>query len=778
MSRHSRGNASLACASAVLAVAAVVGCGAIARAQSALELVRVATGLSSPVYATHAPGDSGRLYIVEKGGAIRILDLAGGGLLSAPFMAASVTSATIGLTTDGERGLLGLAFHPEYQVNGLFYINSTDAAGTTRIREFRRQTADQVDPSSGRNILSVAQPYSNHNGGWLDFGRDGYLYVAMGDGGSGNDPQNYAQNRGSLLGKILRLDVSGDDFPTDSSRNYRVPPTNPFVGQAGMLGEIWAYGLRNPWRNSFDRGTGDLYIGDVGQSAREEINVQPATSPGGENYGWRVREGTLPTNLTGQSGGPLIAPIYDYTRGTGTFQGRSVTGGYVYRGPVAALEGQYFFGDYVSGRLFSLVYDGSPASTFNGLNFTSRMDWTTSLTTSAGSVGNIASFGEDAVGNVYVVSYGGHLFRVGLPSLAWSPAGSGTWSAGAAAWTTASGSASSWTQQRRAIFTTASGTVHVVGDVPVGFGMEFRRGPTRLSGLSGRLLLTGSTVALNQVDVVGGATVTVDVPVVTSVGIVKTGSGSLVLTGSRGPAGNVVIRGGDLVAGASEVLASGTVRVERQGILRIRQGTAVTLGALDLQGGLLDVSTGRVTFSTGGSEVGGLVAEIQQGRGGGDWLGPSGVTSSAASASGVGPRGVGWVAHGDGSVSVAYAAAGDTNLDWQIDIMDTADMTSAGLFGTGLLATWSQGDFNYDSTFDILDVAEWVATGLYNAGAYNAPLASESPVAVPEPSLPTLLLALGASILVVQCRLQGPAVLSSRMLGRPRRCRDRRGGAG
>lgn len=723
---------------AVLVAVGVVCWGPAARAQSSLELVRVATGLSSPVYATHAPGDPGRLYVVEKGGAIRILDLAGGGLRSTPFMDASVTSSGIGLTTDGERGLLGLAFHPEYQANGRFYINSTDAAGTTRIREFRRQTADQVDPSSGRDILSVSQPYSNHNGGWLDFGRDGYLYVAMGDGGSGNDPQNYAQNRGSLLGKMLRLDVNGDDFPTDSGRNYRVPSTNPFVGQPGMLGEIWAYGLRNPWRNGFDRVTGDLFIGDVGQNAREEINFQPATSSGGENYGWRIREGTLATNLTGQGGSPLVSPIYDYARGTGSFQGRSVTGGYVYRGPIAPLEGQYFFGDYVSGRLFSLVYDGSPAAAFNGLNFTSRTDWTAALTTSAATVGNIASFAEDAAGHVYVVSFGGHLFRIGLPSLTWSTASSGTWSSAATSWTTASGSSSSWTQQRRAIFTATSGTVQVVGDVPVGQGVEFRGGATRLAGATGRLLLTGSTASLNQIDVAVGITATIGVPVVAAVGLVKTGSGRLVLSGSSGPAGSVVVRGGELVAAADAALASGTVRIEERAVVRVGDGLAVTVGVLDLQGGLLDVSTGRVTLPAGTFASPDIIAGLREGRAGGDWLGSSGVTSSAASASGVGSRGVGWVAHGDGSVSLAYAAAGDTNLDWHIDIMDAADMTAAGLFGTGRAATWSQGDFNYDSMFDILDAADFLAHGLFNAGGYGGVAATEAVMAVPEPALPAM----------------------------------------
>jgi len=722
-------------AAVVVAVLAAGLCQCDVLAQSALELTRVATGLTNPLYATHAPGDPQRLFVVEKTGAIKILNLASGTVSATPFMTAAVTSAGIGLTTDSERGLLGLAFHPNYQSNGRFFINSTDSAGTTRIREFRRLTADQVDSTSARDVLSITQPYSNHNGGWLDFGRDGHLYIAMGDGGSSNDPHNYSQDRSSLLGKMLRLDVSGDDFPTDATRNYRVPATNPFVGQAGMRGEIWAYGLRNPWRNSFDRATGDLYMGDVGQSAREEINFQPAASAGGENYGWRVREGTISTGLTGQSGTPLVAPIYDYVRGSGTFQGLSVTGGYVYRGPVAALEGQYFFGDYVRGRLFSLVFNGTTPGAFNGTNFTSRTDWTASTTTTAGTIGNISSFGEDAAGNVYLVSYGGSVFRIGLPALSWSVAGTGTWSAAATNWTTGSGSAAAWNAQRRAVFTPTQAVVRLTGDVSVGLGLEFRGAQARLEGVGGRVILAGTTSALNQIDVIAGGTATVAVPLVAAAGLLKTGAGALVLTGSGGPAGPTTIRGGAVVVAHETALASGTVRIESGGTVRVAPGLSASLGGLRLAGGTLDVSNGRVSLRAGSYDPVAIQAGLQSGRGGGDWRGPAGVTSTAvAAADGPAPRGVGWLAESDGAMVLAYAAPGDTNLDWQVDLLDTANFLAAGQFDSSSLATWSEGDFTYDGLVDILDAADFLSTGLYDAGGYNGSGAA-GVAAVPEPAV-------------------------------------------
>ena len=270
----------------------------------------VVSGSSIPVFVTAPPKDSKRLFVVEKGGRIRIFDLIAGSLLPTPFLALT------DLSSGDEQGLLGLAFHPKFETNGLFYVNFTDGSGATNVREYRVSAGNPnvANPTSARTLLIIPQPFANHNGGWIAFGPDELLYIAMGDGGSANDPGNRAQNLGELLGKMLRIDVNGDDFPTEPGRNYKIPPTNPFVGKPGARPEIWAYGLRNPWRCSFDRKTGDLYIADVGQGSREEINFQPAASKGGENYGWRFEEGTLATGLDPIPAGiALTNPIFEYT---------------------------------------------------------------------------------------------------------------------------------------------------------------------------------------------------------------------------------------------------------------------------------------------------------------------------------------------------------------------------------------------------------------------------------------------------------------------------------
>jgi glucose/arabinose dehydrogenase len=391
------------------------------------QVERVATGLSLPLYLTAPPGDTGRVFIVEQRdgttGRVRVLDLETlslGTFLEVP-----------GVSTGDEQGLLGLAFHPDYASNGLFYVNYTDTGGTTRIVRYAVSAdPDVADAGSAAPVLSIAQPQPNHNGGWIAFGPDGYLYVASGDGGGGDDNDtghtagtgNAQDITNNLLGKLLRLDVDGDDFPADATRNYAIPADNPFAGVVGD-DEIWAYGLRNPWRASFDRATGDLYIGDVGQSNREEIDVQPAASAGGENYGWRLREGTIATPTGGVGGAPppgAIDPIYDYLHGNGPFLGNSVTGGYVYRGPAASLRGHYFFADFVDSRLWSLRWDGSDPSTFDGTNHTDLVDRTVDpdFVPDQGSLGNLSSFGEDAAGNLYLVSLGGDVFRItALPAV-------------------------------------------------------------------------------------------------------------------------------------------------------------------------------------------------------------------------------------------------------------------------------------------------------------------------------------------------------------------------
>ncbi|MGI9517110.1 MAG: PQQ-dependent sugar dehydrogenase [Pirellulaceae bacterium] len=369
-------------------------------AQPTMSVTRIASGLSRPVFATTAPGDATRLFIVEQHtGIIKILNLTTGQINTTPFLTIE------GLATGNEQGLLGLAFHPMYQNNGRFYVNCNTSAddGDTHIREYTRSTADLANPKSARELMTINQPFPNHNGGWMGFGpTDQLLYIATGDGGSGGDPQNNAQTiTNNLLGKILRI----DPLETKTSP-YSIPATNPFVGVTGD-DEIWAYGLRNPWRCCFDWTTSDLYIADVGEGTREEINVQPSSNIGGTNYGWRVREGTLGSPLAG-----AIDPVYDYEHGFGALEGYSVTGGCVYRGPIAALRGHYFFSDYVTDGIWSFRWDGSAPSSHNGTNYSNFIDWTDKITANIGSVANVSSFAEDALGNVYILDLGGEIFRI------------------------------------------------------------------------------------------------------------------------------------------------------------------------------------------------------------------------------------------------------------------------------------------------------------------------------------------------------------------------------
>lgn len=358
---------------------------------------RVATGLSNPVFATAPPADTRRLFVVEQTGAIKILDLASEQINPQPFL--QVAS----ISTGGERGLLGLAFHPQYAANGFLYVNCTNANGHTEVRRYKVSSANPnvVDPNSQQLVLRVEQPFANHNGGWLAFGpRDGLLYIATGDGGSANDPGNRAQNLNVLLGKLLRIDVDRDNFPGDASRNYGIPASNPFSGQANVQPEIWAYGLRNPWRCCFDRASGDLYIGDVGQNQREEIDFQPASSTGGENYGWRLKEGTLVTGLGSIGSLPLVDPIHEYGRGDGF----AVIGGCVYRGSASpVMVGTYIFADF-AGRMWSFRRDADVTKDFT--------DRTAELSASGNSLSSISSFAEDTSGELYFSTLDGNLFQL------------------------------------------------------------------------------------------------------------------------------------------------------------------------------------------------------------------------------------------------------------------------------------------------------------------------------------------------------------------------------
>ncbi|HZJ10178.1 MAG TPA: PQQ-dependent sugar dehydrogenase [Trueperaceae bacterium] len=350
-----------------LVMGLVLACSATAQ-----RLDRVAAGFDSPVAITNA-GDE-RVFVVEQGGVIKVMS--DGVVADAPFLDISDR-----VTAGGERGLLGLAFPPDHAASGRYYVYYTDTGGNTVVSRFVA-SGDTTDPASEQVLLRQEQPFSNHNGGQIAFGPEGYLYIGLGDGGSGGDPQGNGQNLGTFLGKLLRIDVAGEA--------YTVPDDNPFVGQDGALPEIWAYGLRNPWRFSFDSATGELFIADVGQNAFEEVNLQPAGSAGGENYGWNVMEAEScfePREGCDQTG--LAMPIIAYPHG-GEW-GASISGGYVYHGPDApSLEGAYVFADYVSGRIWTARADN---------------DWQPELLLDSGF--NISTFGVGTSGELYVADHGG-----------------------------------------------------------------------------------------------------------------------------------------------------------------------------------------------------------------------------------------------------------------------------------------------------------------------------------------------------------------------------------
>lgn len=345
---------------------------------------RVTAGFERPTFVTGAGDGSGRLFVVEKAGRIRIVE--GGRLLPEPFLDIDDRVKSSG----NEQGLLGLAFHPDFERNGRFFVAYTANDDANTLAEFRAAPgADRADAASERVLLAIDDFASNHNGGMVAFGRDGYLYFGTGDGGGGGDPQRNGQNLGALLGKILRLDVDGGETP------YGIPRDNPFAALEGARPEVWAYGLRNPWRWSFDRDTGDLWIADVGQNAFEELNFQPASSDGGENYGWNVMEGSSCFRASSCDRDGLVLPVFAYGRDDGC----SVTGGYVYRGrSEAALRGVYVFTDYCSGNLW----------------LTRRLADGRFETAQHGSAPEgISSFGEDDAGELYAVAdRGGALYRV------------------------------------------------------------------------------------------------------------------------------------------------------------------------------------------------------------------------------------------------------------------------------------------------------------------------------------------------------------------------------
>jgi uncharacterized protein (TIGR03437 family) len=347
-----------------------------------IRLERVATGIGQCSDIQSAKDGSGRLFLVRQQGTIHILR--GTQVLATPFL-----DIRGRLSTGGERGLLGLAFPPDYASKRYFYINYTNTAGSTVVSRFRLLDNDRADAGSEQILLTINQPFSNHNGGQLQFGPDGFLYIGMGDGGSANDPQGHGQNPRSLLGKMLRIDTESQLTP------YRIPASNPFATSTTTAPEIWASGLRNPWRFSFDRATGDLYMADVGQNAWEEIDFQPGDSRGGENYGWVTMEGRVCVRAGCNQTG-LTLPVHVYPR----TEGLSVTGGYVYRGNASPnLRGAYIYGDFVTGRFWGLRQQAGA--------------WVNDLLLDAGRSFGISTFGEDEAGEVYVANYSnGEIFRI------------------------------------------------------------------------------------------------------------------------------------------------------------------------------------------------------------------------------------------------------------------------------------------------------------------------------------------------------------------------------
>jgi glucose/arabinose dehydrogenase len=419
-----------------LALLLAVGIGVSAFGQNLPSDLRwepvVVGGLSKPLGVRHA-GDN-RLFVIQQDGQIRIVE--NGSVLPQPFLniGEDGTTPPLGFTTftsGQERGLLGLAFHPDYASNGTFFIYYTDGEGDTVVARYRRSTGNpnQADPASGAVVLRVDQTFANHNGGDLHFGRDGFLYIGLGDGGSGNDPCNRAQtldpsdlvntddcaadsaftsNGGdpdsrALLGKLLRIDapVGSSSSPSGvcgaggSETGYRVPTSNPYAGGAGACAEVFAAGLRNPYRFSVDRTTGDIWIGDVGQFSREEVDLIPA-GQGGLNFGWRCREGFIPNSaVTCPNPPPFTDPVVDHPR-SGALGAQSITGGYRYRGTLLDLRGIVFYGDFVTGRQFALQ----------------RISGNWQVTAWRDTGGQPSGYGEDDDGNLYMADYGGSIFRL------------------------------------------------------------------------------------------------------------------------------------------------------------------------------------------------------------------------------------------------------------------------------------------------------------------------------------------------------------------------------
>ena len=664
-----------------------------------------------------------------------------------------------------EVGLFSTAFHPDFATNGKFYVSvAVDHPGSGSISlaprdprtspfkvAVREYVANPANLSAGasfsRTVLEVNQPAANHNGSWLGFNpleaADGkhYLYATFGDGGDQHDPQRYGQDLDSLLGKVVRIDVDTDAFPNDANRNYAVPTDNPFVGTTAAP-EIWAYGLRNPWRASFDSLTGDMYIGDVGQNVWEEIDFIPydIAPDDPRNFGWRLREGFVATPSGGvgwAAPADNVDPIIAYRHGTGAYQGNSVAGGLVYRGPVEQLQGMYIFADSVTGNIWGIdvadiaAFDpAQPANTLVLLNDAFKP-------ADGGRYTSIVSFEEDAAGNLYIVDMGYDPANIGGAIYRLDP-GPGPIDL---VLTVASGSQTQADLGRSVIESALSVTKTGTGTLVFNAANSYT-GPTTVAG--GTLVLQNArAVAASPVTVTTGATlavaagVTMQAPAVTLDGgrLIAT---SLAVNGSTG-IGSLTIRAGTITGTAQLTVGpGGSVTLPSDGRL-ILGLSRLTVDETAL-GGRLDLGAGQVAVATGGVSGADLRADLIAGRNGGGWNGANGIVSSAAAASG-GSRSVGYVLGGDGTIRVSFAAPGDTDLNGTTDVFDLVTINGAGAYGTGGSADWARGDFNYDGVTNVFDLVNVNGGGAYGQGSYfpAAAVAIASPAAVPEPgSLPWL----------------------------------------
>ena len=729
--------------------------------------VRVATGVSRPVFAVAPPGDTNRLFIAEQHtGRIEIMDLNTGTISATPFLDLN------SLATGNEQGLLGLAFDPDYANNGHFYVNvtTTSGSGDTHIRRYTAvgdpATSNLANIATEFEILSFNQPQSNHNGGWIDFGpNDGFLYVATGDGGGSNDNfsghtagvGNAQDITNNLLGKMLRIDVAGDDFPADTTRNYSIPGDNPFVSVTGD-DEIWAYGLRNPYRSSFDRANGDLWIGDVGQGAREEIDHQRADSSGGENYGWRLREGTIATPSGGVGGAPPVGnvePVYDYTHGFGAFQGNVVIGGYVYRGPVEEFQGLYFFADSESHNIWKLDPDAvTPADSVTNVN--------NDLLPNAGSIQFIGSFGEDGDGNLYIMEvFGGEIFRVATASqdtvwngddaTAGAPGDGTTWGS-ANNWTRGGTADQSFVNEDHAIFAAGSSQSNInLGATRIVSAATFQA-PYTLQNNTLRVLSGNVTVD-------SGVTATIESTLEaesTDHSLRKLGEGTLLV---EGVAGQMVVKegtlggngtldyltvrdGGTVAPGASlgALNVDNSFTMEAGATLSIELG-GTGLGEFDqllvdgvaVLDGTLDVDLVNLYEPQAGDSIPFLVA-----------VGGAGGSFDTLDLPGLGPN-LEWLIN-PGGISVFLLVNSTLEGDFDNDADVDGDDLTAWETGYGITGGAGRADGDADGDFDVDgdDFLIWQSQFGIGVGAVSS---STTETTVPEP-VTAILLTLGSITLL------------------------------